>query len=346
MASMTLGSVLLAVVGVALLMIVHESGHYLAARYFGMRVITFSIGFGPNLWSHKPEGSPTVFQVGIIPFLAYVRIDGMNPFEESEPDDKANYQNASLKARVVTVAAGSAFNYVFASLVLFIGLMIGGKRTYDEASMQLDVDPRGAAAEAGVLTGDKVLSVAGVPMTTWKDLPAEIGKHPGEAIELEIERDGAIVRIPVTPGTEGERRGKIMVRPLSKVTPVPIGEAAITSVKTPAKVVYALFATLAEVFVHRETPEVSGPVEIVKDVARAVDMGVADALDVLGKLSAYLAIFNLLPLPALDGGRLLFLVYEAVARRKANAKAEAMVHAAGLLMFLTLMVVVTVKGFF
>src|SRR6516225_8926129 len=90
----------IAVLGLAVLMIVHEGGHYLAARRFGMRVVRFSIGFGPTIWKHQPKGSPTVYQVAIIPFLAYVKIAGMNPYEEQDPNDKGSYMNASLWGRV------------------------------------------------------------------------------------------------------------------------------------------------------------------------------------------------------------------------------------------------------
>ena len=340
---MPIGSILLAIIGVAVLMVVHESGHYFAARYFGMRVTTFSIGFGPTLWSHRPEGSPTVFQIGIIPFLAYVRIEGLNPFEEYAADDKSNYQNASLWARIVTISAGSVANYLFAFVLIFMGLMIGGKREYDDVSMKVRVDPNGPAEVAGIRNGDRVLSVAGVAVHDWKELPAEIGKHPGQRTDVEVERAGETLHFSVTPGETGDRAGKILIRPDSKVVPVPLGEALVTSLKAPPKVVYGLVQGIAQLIAKRQAPGVNGPVGIVKDVSFAVQMGFSDAFGLLGRLSAYLGVFNLLPFPALDGGRLLFLIYEAIARRKVNAKSEALVHVAGLLMFLTLMVVVTIK---
>src|SRR4030081_2711298 len=111
---MTIALYLLAILGLAVLMVVHEGGHYLAARKFGMRVIRFSIGFGPTIWKHKPKGSPTVYQVALIPFLAYVQIAGMNPYEETDPDDRASYENASRWARIVTGVGGPLSNYFFA----------------------------------------------------------------------------------------------------------------------------------------------------------------------------------------------------------------------------------------
>src|ERR1700722_15269096 len=103
---MSIAIYLVAILGLAVLMIVHETGHYLAARRFGMRVIRFSIGFGPTLWKYKPKDSATVYQVALIPFLAYVQIAGMNPYEENDPKDPGSYANASLWGRIVGTAAG------------------------------------------------------------------------------------------------------------------------------------------------------------------------------------------------------------------------------------------------
>src|SRR5262252_8340086 len=124
---MSLVAIVLAVLGLALLMVIHEGGHHFIARAFGIRVLRFSIGFGPVLWRHQPRGSATVYQVALIPFLAYVQVAGMNPFEEVDPDDKTSYANASLTARIATIFAGPLANYVFASVLFFAAFMIGGE---------------------------------------------------------------------------------------------------------------------------------------------------------------------------------------------------------------------------
>ena len=105
---MTVAYYVVAALGLAVLMIVHEGGHYFAARRYGMRVMKFSIGFGPRIWHKQPKGSPTTFQVAIIPFLAYVQIAGMNPYEDNDPNDKGSYANASLWARIVTIVGRPA----------------------------------------------------------------------------------------------------------------------------------------------------------------------------------------------------------------------------------------------
>ena len=120
--------VLITVAALSVLIIIHEGGHYLAARAFGMRVLKYSIGFGPTLFRYQPKGSPTVFQVAVIPFLAYVQIAGMNPNEDVDPNDPELYPNKSLFARFVTIAAGPVANYLTASLIVFgLGEHIGGQ---------------------------------------------------------------------------------------------------------------------------------------------------------------------------------------------------------------------------
>src|SRR4051812_14539339 len=142
---------LIAALGLVVLMIVHEGGHYLAARKFGMRVIRFSIGFGPTIYRHQPKGSPTIYQIGIIPFLAYVQIAGMNPWEENDPKDKGSYANASLLARVVTIAAGPLANYLFASIFIFFAYLMAGKYITDDHSTKLELvrDQAGAVLATG-----------------------------------------------------------------------------------------------------------------------------------------------------------------------------------------------------
>jgi len=338
---MTFAIYLVAILGLAVLMIVHEGGHYLAARKFGMRVVRFSIGFGPTIWKHKPQGSPTVYQVALIPFLAYVQIAGMNPYEETDPDDRASYANASLWSRIVTIAAGPLTNYFFASVLIFFGLLIGGKEVPDEASMRVIVEA-GPAQTAGVETGDRINEVNGAAIHNWDELRKAISAHPGEAVDLSIERDGQTLLKQVVPKARGEKdEGHIMVRPRTRVEPVGVGEAAEMSVIAPPVFVYENVRAIGRVLAGKDKLQVSGPVGIVKETAKQARTGLGVLLQFLGALSAYLGAFNLLPFPALDGGRLLFLGVEAVSRRKPDAKIEARVHAIGLLMLLTLIAFVT-----
>lgn len=339
---MSVAYALIAILGLAVLMVVHEGGHYLAARRFGMRVTKFSIGFGPTLWKHRPKGSPTTFQIAIIPFLAYVQIAGLNPYEEIDPNDPESYANASLWARIVTISAGSLSNYFFASVLMFFGFLLGGNQIVDETTMRVNIAAEGPAAQAGIQKGDRIVTVNGTPITDWDQLKQVIGGHSGEAIDVEVERGSERFHVHPTPiSAEGETKGKILVGPYTAWQPVSAGQAALLSLTEPPKVVYALVKGLARMISLKDKPELSGPVGIVKETASAARSGAHVYLKLLGALSAYLGGFNLLPLPALDGGRLLFLLFEAASRRRADAKVEAKVHAIGLLMFLTLIAFVT-----
>ena len=338
---MTVALYLVAILGLALLMIVHEAGHYFAARKFGMRVIRFSIGFGPTLWKHKPKDSPTVYQVALIPFLAYVQIAGMNPYEESDPKDPGSYANAGLWARIVTIAAGPLTNYFFASVLIFFGLLIGGHEVPDEASMRVTVEA-GPAQSAGVESNDKIDAVNGTPVGNWDELRKAVGSHAGEPIELTIERGGETLHKTVTPGAKGEKdEGLIHVRMPTHTEPVGAAQAAKISVIAPPVFVYENVLAIGRVLTGKDKLTVSGPVGIVRETAKQARTGPGVLLQFLGMLSAYLGAFNLLPFPALDGGRLLFLGAEAVSRRKLDAKLEVRVHAVGLLMLLTLIAFVT-----
>ncbi len=323
------------ILGLALLMVVHETGHLLAARAFGIRVVTFSIGFGPPLWRHQPRGSETIYQVALIPFLAYVQIAGMDPSEEVDPDDKGSYANASLIARVSAIFAGPLANYLFASVFFFAAFMIGGKIT-----TLVDVQPGSAAERAGMHDGDRIVRIGQTPITKWDDLRKKILDSGGKPLEIEVERNKVPTVLTVTPETKDSSGAVIGVVALPEA--MPFSEAASHSVLLPAQVVERLVVELFKIATGQVTPEVMGPIGIVKESKEAVDRGWSYYLMLLGILSAYLGGFNLVPFPALDGGRLVFLTYEAVTRRRPNARIEANIHRIGMLMLLALILVVSV----
>lgn len=338
---MTFIGILAAVFGLGLLLVVHESGHHFVARAFRMRVLRFSIGFGPAIWRHQPRGSDTVYQVALIPFLAYVQIAGMNPFEEADPDDAGSYANATLVARILTVVAGPMANYLFASVLFFGALMIGGQHV---PTTKVDLVEGGAAEVAQMRDGDEIVSIDDTPITSFEQMRQIILASPSQPLKVEVLREGQRVELEVTPEPKGENGGGLIgVAPAeTKRVPVEVGEAVAISIARPAEVVYRLVVGLGRIATGKEKASLTGPVGISKEIGKAAHRGLDDYLYVLGLLSAYLGGFNLLPIPALDGGRLTFLLYEGVARRKPNARVEAHIHAIGLLMFLALMVVVSV----
>jgi len=362
-------AILTGILGLALLMVVHEGGHLLAARAFGMRVTTFSIGFGPTffkiephdgcfwfttmggkvrlrLGKHDPEKhGPTVYQVAMIPFLAYVQIAGMNPFEEHDPEDKGSYANASLLGRISTIFGGPLANYLFASVFFFVSFYYGGVLVHPPPEQRLtvvNIIPDRPAEKAGVQDGDRIVSVAGTEVTKWREMAKHISQHPAEEIELIVERDGQRHTFVVTPDKNPDGKGIIGVELRGKHKSVSAGEAAKLAVTTPPAVVRNLVVGLGKWISGKVDAELGGPGMIVKESARAVKRGVTEWLFLLGALSAYLGAFNLIPFPALDGGRLMFLGYELATKRKPNARVEAHIHVVGLMMLLGLVLYVTI----
>ncbi len=332
--------ILIALLGFALLMVVHESGHLLAARAFGMRVTRFSIGFGPTIVKHQPRGSDTVYQVALIPFLAYVQIAGMNPLEEADPKDRGSYANASLVGRIITIFAGSFANYLFAS-VLFFAAFVAGLET--EPTKLLKVLPNTPAEQAQLLTGDEVLSVQGKPVADFEALRTAIAASPPEQpLAFTVLREGKELTLQVTPRRRAaDGKAEVGVGMLAKRRPLPAAEAAQRAIVQPAVVVKVILESLGRMLSGREKPQLSGPPAIFMAVSGAAEDGAASFFYFLGILSANLAVVNLLPFPALDGGRLCFLIYEAVTRRRPNATIEAYVHAIGFLMLISLIAVVS-----
>ncbi|PIE06065.1 MAG: membrane-associated zinc metalloprotease [Sorangium cellulosum] len=337
---MSILSFTIAILGLALLMIIHESGHYFVARYFGMRVIRFSIGFGPVLYKKQPKGSPTTYQIAIVPFLAYVQIAGMNPFEEIDPKDKGSYANASLHGRILTIFAGPLANYLSASILFFIAFMVGGE---GKASTNVEVLPDGAAAAADMKSGDKIIEIEGERVDKWGQIRDHIIARPNKKTNVVVLRDGKRISLDVTPEPKGENgQGLIGVKSKNINVPVSAGRATLLSIKQPARIVYQLVVGIGEMIARKVKPELSGPVGIVNEMAKAAEKGFSYYVGLLGALSAYLAGFNLLPIPALDGGRLLFLGYEAATRKRPNARVEAHIHAVGLILLLSVVAAVTI----
>src|SRR6185312_8940584 len=167
-----------------------------------------------------------------------------------------------------------------------------------------------------------------------------ISRHPGQKITIVVEHQGQKVPLSVTPDNE-HGKGKIGVMPFTHRVPVAATEAMELAVKTPAIFVRDNVVNIGQWLAGKAQGELSGPAGMVKETARAAQSGWVDLLYFLGALSALLGAFNLFPIPALDGGRLLFLGYEAITRRRANAKIEANIHAIGLVMMLGLMLYVT-----
>lgn len=337
-------AILLAILGISALVIVHEAGHYLAARAFGMRVLRFSIGFGPTIAKWQPPNSTTVFQIGLIPFLAYVQIAGMNPAEDNDPSDPALYPNKGVLARFVTIFAGPFANYITASLLVFVFATMGhhGENPPYEPMVVETVQPGTPAEKAGVHEGDIIRSADGKPVKNVIDLIEITGKRAGKPTTYVVERNGKqLPALTMTP-IDDHGRGIIGIVPKMRNDPMPAGRAVGYAVVYPFELTLHQLEGFVQMFKRGSTEGVVGPVGMVKIVATRTGSFVQLA-NVLILISVALGMFNLLPLPALDGGRLVFLGYEIITRKRANERVENMVHTVGLVLLLCLIALVTLR---
>ena len=335
---------LFGILGISLLVVVHETGHYLAARAFGMRVLRYSIGLGPVLFKVQPKGSPTVFQISAIPFLAYVQIDGMTPTEDGDPSDPALFQNKSVLARLVTIFAGPLANYLAASLIVFGLVAFDGVPEAEQGGPMIvgEVLPGTPAAAAGLRTDDRIVEAEGRPVPNIEALVEATRGRAGQETHYVVVRDGARLELTITPRDEGGR-GVIGVGPRVRYVPVGLGQALQLSVLYPLEVSLGTLMAIGNNLRRLSTDGMSGPVGMVRMASQQAERGMRPYINFLAVISVALGLFNLLPLPALDGGRMGFLFFELITRRRANERVEAMIHTVGLLLLLGLIVLVTFR---
>ena len=295
----------------------------------------------PSFMALSTQGQPDDFQIALIPFVAYVQIAGMNPFEESDPNDTSSYANASVLARISTIFAGPFANYVFASVLFLAAFLIGGKMV---PSLRIDVQPGSAAESAKLRNGDRMLKIEGQTLKNWEQMRSIVRASPNKALLMQVDRDGHSLQLTVTPRSNNkDGHGELGVESLSDRVPIAVTEALKNAVVKPAEVATGMIYSLVGLVMGREKLELSGPLRIVSETGKAAALGIDYFFAMLGVLSTVLGIFNLLPVPALDGGRLIFLGYEALTRRRPDARLEASIHTAGLFPLLVLIAFVTLK---
>ena len=207
-------SIALTILGISVLIILHELGHYLAARLTGMRVLKFSLGFGPKLFEKKI--GETHWQVAAVLLGGYVQVHGMGPQDPSMPaDDERSYRNKPLWQRALVIAAGPVANWLLAAVFIFALAISVGYSQFDESLPMLGEIVAGEpAAAAGLQENDRVLAVGGETVTDWPTLVTQIQRHPGKLVVLDIERGSERLSIEVTPRDE-DGVGKFGVYPPS-----------------------------------------------------------------------------------------------------------------------------------
>ena len=349
------------------LVTIHELGHYLVGRWFGVHAEAFSVGFGREIWGFTDKRG-TRWKLSALPLGGYVQFKGdMNPASIPDPDAVAqasaeeragSFHHAALWKRALIVFAGPATN-ILLTLAIFAGFfMLYGKPVPGDAAEQLtvaefaEISP---ARSAGIEVGDRIVAIEGERMEDFRDVQDSIMLYPGRTLDVTVERDGAerIFEVPVRSVEMEDRFGNV-----SKVGLIGIASGAASfdfepqgpiaalglAVDHSLGIVDMMVTGIGQIFTgERSVQELGGPVKIAKFSGEQLSLGAMAFINFAALISLNLAFINLLPIPALDGGHLAFYAAEAVRRKPVGPRGTEVAYRAGVALVLMLMVFVTIN---
>lgn len=343
---MTTSGLIIAILVFGLLIMIHELGHFLAAKACGVKVDEFAVGFGPRLVGFTR--GETEYSLRLLPLGGYCRMAGM---DETDEDDPRGFNNKPVLQRMAVILAGPIANFLLAS-VLYSGILyfVGTDRVEEpivgtvqavcdvtSSSGSIDTAPC-PAYEAGLQAGDRILSINGNAVSDWYAIFDLVGDSQGQPLSFTIQRGDQQLEKTITPVLASDGRYIVGIRWPTRRQPLlsALAQGPVLTVQTLGD----MLVGLGQMITGRIPAELTGPVGITKGIAQQAAVGAANLWIFVAYLSLNLGLFNLLPIPALDGARFVFLVVEAVRGRRVDPQRENMVHFVGFLLLLGLMVVV------
>jgi regulator of sigma E protease len=309
------------IVVLGVLVFIHELGHYLAARWRGVYVEAFSIGFGPKLLSWT-DNIGTVWKLCLLPLGGYVKLHG-----QEQPTDVSDETRAAWKpgqtfnekpvlSRAIVVAAGPIANFVLAAVLFALMFAVSGRPLTEPVVGGLVENS--AAAKAGIQVGDRVDAIDGQKIRRFEDIQAIVSVHAGQQLKLDITRDGHPITITAVPeskpglvgkviGVLGMKGSTVTYEPVSALEALPDGIVQTWTVagQTLAGVGQMLSG-------QRGTDDLGGPLRIAQLSGQVAQLGFANLVSFIAVLSVNLGLINLFPIPVLDGGHLVFYLFEAI----------------------------------
>jgi regulator of sigma E protease len=324
----------------------HELGHFLVAKSFRIGVRTFSLGFGPKLLAYST--SDTEYRISAVPLGGYVQLVGESPDAELPTgySDKSSFSLRPAWQRMLVVGAGPVFNFLLAWVIYACIFMALGQQAMLPTIGE--VQEKTPAAEAGLKAGDRVVSINGREVEYWHDMAQRIRKSGGRTLQMTLVRDATRVRVTVTPEMQtaknvfGEevRVPRIGVVAAKDVVHVPMGplESVWGGLEQTGRFIALTCEALVKI-VARVVPlkTIGGPIMIAQLVSEQADRGIVDVLALTAVISINLGLLNLLPIPVLDGGHILFYGLETVLRRPVDPKWREVATKIGLTLLITLM---------
>ena len=346
------------IIVLGLLIFVHELGHFLFAKLFKVKVLKFSLGFGPKVIG-RTYGD-TEYLISAFPLGGYVKMFGENPDEQDvvSDDQHGSFAHKSVWKRFFIVLAGPVFNLLFA-LVLFIGLFIavGVPDSQDTATIG-QVSEKSPAAEAGLMAGDTIEQINGRPVTGWIDILNSVKESGGEALTFQLKRGTEQIQIVVVPAIDSvknvfgevtEKRYMIGVVKAEALVYERVGVIKAIQAASAQTWMYISLTVLGFVKIIQQVipmSELGGPILIAQIAGQQLAAGWIHLVYFMGLLSVNLGILNLLPIPVLDGGHLVFLGVEAVRRKPLSERVQIVSQQIGMLLLGSLMIFVFYNDLF
>jgi len=335
-----------------LLIVVHEFGHFITAKRTGVKVESFSLGFGPQIFRKKKAG--TEYSLNLIPLGGYVELAGDNM--EAYKGGKDEYLSQPLSKRFQIIFAGPFLNYIMGFLCFWLIFFAGYPSLTTKVGGLLDGY---GAQEAGLRVGDRIIAIDDKQVQYWEDLQALVqAKKDAASVRLRIIRDNketdltVIVKNKEVADISGTRRnvGLLGITPYDEIVQVKhgIGESFILSVKKVFDLTVITYKALWGMITGRLPlrESITGPLGMFYITSKVAKLGIIAILHFIAVLSVNLAIFNLLPLPVLDGGHIILLGVEKIRGRHLGIKAEEIITRIGLSLIITLAVLVTFNDIF
>lgn len=306
-----------------IIVMIHEWGHFIAAKAFNMKVEEFAIGFGPVLFSKK--GSETLYTIRAIPLGGFNRIAGMTPEEEL---DERSFLNQAVWKRFIVIAAGATMNFILA-IVLFFGIFAtNGINTPSTEPVIGGFVANGPAEQIHLKIGDRITSINGHEIKSWSDITPSL-KHCGEkVIPIVIKRDNKTINEKILPQL-ANKQVVIGVFPQFSKQQLSVLQSMELSINRTIDITDQMTIGLLKILLGKAEAKLSGPIGVAQMAGKVATLGFIPLLSFTALLSINLGVINLLPLPVLDGGHLVLLLIEGITRKKLPEKALIIIQLSG-----------------